>query len=125
MSVLCRKYGLFPTAEGWRGRILLLESSEEKPSPEKYRRALRYLKGAGVSDSVSGILAGKPMDEAFDVEYRRALVEVVGDPSLPILCNLNVGHATLHHPLWRVGPCGCRRPEDHLWVGGYHAGKIP
>ena len=94
MSVLCRKYGLFPTAEGWRGRILLLESSEEKPSPEKYRRALRYLKGAGVFDSVSGILVGKPMDEAFDVEYRRALVEVVGDPSLPILCNLNVGHAT-------------------------------
>ena len=94
MSVLCRKYGLFPTAEGWRGRILLLESSEEKPSPEKYRRALRYLKGAGVFDSVSGILAGKPMDEAFDVEYRRALVEVVGDPSLPILCNLNVGHVT-------------------------------
>ena len=93
MPVLCRKYGLFPTAEDWRGRILLLESSEEEPSPEKYRRALRYLKGEGVFDSVSGILVGKPMDEAFDAEYRCALVEVVGDPSLPILCNLNVGHA--------------------------------
>jgi muramoyltetrapeptide carboxypeptidase LdcA involved in peptidoglycan recycling len=93
MPVLCRKYGLFPTAEDWRGRILLLESSEEEPSPEKYRRALRYLKGAGVFDSVSGILVGKPMDEAFDAEYRCALAEVVGDPSLPILCNLNVGHA--------------------------------
>jgi muramoyltetrapeptide carboxypeptidase LdcA involved in peptidoglycan recycling len=33
------------------------------------------------------------MDEVFDAEYRCALVEVVGDPSLPILCNLNVGHA--------------------------------
>ena len=93
MPVLCRRYGLFPPAEDWRGRLLLLESSEEKPSPEKYRRALRYLKGAGVLGAVSGILVGKPMDEAFDAEYRRALVEVVDDPRLPILCNLNVGHA--------------------------------
>ena len=93
MPVLCQKYGLFPSAEDWRGRLLLLESSEEKPSPEKYRRALRYLKEAGVLDAASGILVGKPMDEAYDTEYRRALVEAVGDPSLPILCNLNVGHA--------------------------------
>ncbi len=29
MPVLCRRYGLFPAAEEWKGRILLLESSEE------------------------------------------------------------------------------------------------
>ena len=29
----------FPDREEWRGRILLLETSEEKPSQEKYRHA--------------------------------------------------------------------------------------
>lgn len=93
MPVLCRKYGLFPPAEEWRDKILLLESSEEKPSPAKYRRALQYLKAEGVFDAVSGILVGKPMDEAHDAEYRLALTEVIGDSSLPILCNVNIGHA--------------------------------
>ena len=38
MPVLCEKYHLFPDAQAWKGRILLLESSEEKPSPETYDR---------------------------------------------------------------------------------------
>ena len=93
MPALCRKYGLFPSREDWKGRILLLESSEEKPSPEKYRRALAYFRDAGVFDGVSGVLVGKPMDEVNDREYRRALVEVIDRPELPIVCNLNIGHA--------------------------------
>ena len=44
MPALCEEYHLFPDASDWVGRILLLESSEEKPTPEKYRRALLYLK---------------------------------------------------------------------------------
>ena len=90
---LCQKYGLFPTAEDWRGRILLLESSEERPSPAKYRAALTHLKQAGVLGAVSGILVGKPQDEVYDAEYRALLREIVDDPSVPILCNLSVGHA--------------------------------
>jgi len=93
MPVLCAKYGLFPDAEDWKGRILLLESSEEKPAPEKYRTALESLKGAGVFDAVSGVLAGKPMNETYAAEYRRLLVEVIDRPELPIVFNLNVGHA--------------------------------
>ena len=91
---LCGRYGLFPAAEDWKGRLLLLETSEEKPSPEKYRQALTDLKERGVLDSVAGILAGKPMDEAYAGEYQRILVETVDDPSLPILWDLNIGHAT-------------------------------
>ena len=93
MPVLCRKYHLFPDAEDWQGRILLLETSEEKPEPVKYRQALEYLKGTGVFDAVSAVLAGKPMDEAYAEEYRRLLVEVIGRPELPVVFNLNIGHA--------------------------------
>lgn len=93
MPVLCEKYRLFPDAEDWKGRIILLETSEEKPSPDKYRRALGYLKDAGVFASVNGVLAGKPMDEVYADEYKRLLTEVIDDPELPIVFDINVGHA--------------------------------
>ena len=93
MPVLCRKYHLFPDAEDWKGRILLLESSEEKPTPALYRQALVYLKNTGVFNAVSGVLAGKPMDETYAEEYRQLLVEVIDKPELPIVFNLNIGHA--------------------------------
>lgn len=93
MPGLCQKYHLFPDAEDWQGRILLLESSEEKPTPEKYRQALALLKETGVFSAVSGVLAGKPMDETYAEEYKQLLVEVIDKPDLPIVCNINVGHA--------------------------------
>ena len=93
MPDLCKKYHLFPDPADWAGRILLLESSEEKPSPEKYRRALAYLKEAGVFDAVAGVLVGKPMDETYAEDYKRLLVEVIDRPALPIVFNVNIGHA--------------------------------
>lgn len=93
MPLLCTKYRLFPDKEDWRGRILLLESSEEKMPPEQYREALAYLKENGVFDAVSGILIGKPIDEIYAQEYKQILREEIDDPDLPIVCNLNIGHA--------------------------------
>ncbi len=93
-TTLCEKYHLFPTLEDWEGRILLLESSEEKPTPEEYEKMLKVLKNHGVFDAVSGVLVGKPMDETYMAEYKKLLVSVIDNPSLPILFNVNIGHAT-------------------------------
>lgn len=93
MPLLCSKYGLFPKNEDWAGKILLLESSEEKMSPQKYRKAILTLKETGIFDVLSGVLIGKPMDEAYMQEYKQILVDVIGKPDLPVVCNLNVGHA--------------------------------
>ena len=93
MPMLCEKYHLFPAPEDWEGRILLLESSEEKPAPAKFRRALEYLRDAGVFGAVSGVLVGKPMDNTYAEEYRRLLVNVIGRPELPVVFNINIGHA--------------------------------
>ena len=93
MPALCRKYGLFPDAADWQGRILLLETSEEQMSPEKFSRALGFLKQAGVFKAVSGVLFGRPMDNVYREEYHRRLAAAVDDPSLPILADVSVGHA--------------------------------
>ena len=77
-------------------RILLLESSEEKPAPAKFRRALEYLKGVGVFGAVSGVLVGKPMDNTYAEEYKELLVDVIDRPELPIVFNINIGHALPH-----------------------------
>ena len=93
MPALCQKYGLFPGMADWQGRILLLETSEEQMSPEKFSRALGFLKQAGVFKAVSGILFGRPMDNVHREEYHRRLAAAVEDPSLPILADVSVGHA--------------------------------
>ncbi len=91
---LCRKYELFPKLDDWKGRIILLESSEEKPHPEMYEKMLIALKEYGVFDVVSGVLVGKPMDGTYADEYKDLLVKIIDSPKLPILCNVNIGHAT-------------------------------
>ena len=93
MPQLCQKYDLFPTTEDWKGKILLLETSEERMPPEKYRAALTHLKNAGVFRAVNGVLIGKPMDRKCEDVYKQLLVEVIDDPALPVVCNLNIGHA--------------------------------
>ena len=90
---LCSEYGIFPDVEEWRGKILLLESSEEKPDPQRYRKMIRTLKNTGIFETLNGILAGKPMDEIYYEEYKKILVEEINKPSLPILYNINIGHA--------------------------------
>lgn len=91
---LCEKYQIFPSLEEWRGKILLLETSEEQPSAKRFEQMLRKLKETGMFSVVSGVLVGKPMDEVGLDVYRRVLVEVIDNETLPILYNVNIGHAT-------------------------------
>ncbi|WP_024470309.1 S66 family peptidase [Treponema pedis] len=90
---LCGKYKLFPEIEDWKGKILLLESSEEFTKPELYKKMLIKLKETGIFEVIGGVLVGKPMDEVYYDEYKRLLVEIIGNVNLPIVYNVNIGHA--------------------------------
>lgn len=91
---LCGKYQLFPSLADWKGRILLLESSQEKPEPALYEKMLMALKEYGIFDVVEGVIAGKAMDETYAEEYREALRKVIDNPNCSVLWNVNIGHAT-------------------------------
>ena len=74
-KAVCEKYGLFPDQEEWAGKILFIETCEEKPAPELVEKELTALKDKGVFDVVSGVLVGKPQDEAYYEEYKEVLTD--------------------------------------------------
>lgn len=87
------KYGLFPGKEEWTGKVLFIETCEEKPIPELFEKEIIALKDKGVFDVINGVLVGKPQDEAYYEEYRDILTKVIDNESLPIVYNVNFGHA--------------------------------
>ena len=88
---------LWPSAEEWRGKLLFLETSEEDMPAEYLVWYLRTLQAQGVLAAISGILVGKPARRSKYEPYKEAIRKVVGfeagRPELPILCNVNFGHA--------------------------------
>ena len=86
-------YHLIPEADGWKDKILFIETSEEKPDETQYRKYLRALKEKGIFQNIAGIIHGKPQDEVGYEVYKKALVQEVDDESLPIVFNVNFGHA--------------------------------
>lgn len=91
---LCQKYELFPKLEDWRNKILLLESSEEKPSPDLFRKMIKVLENYGLFDVLSGVLVGKPQNETYYEAYKQICLEELSDKDLSLVYNVNIGHAT-------------------------------
>ena len=87
---------IWPTKSEWKDKILLLETSEEKPSPDLVTYYLRNLGAQGIFDVIKGIIIGKPQEEKYYEEYkevfRKVLKEFVKE-ELPVLYNVNIGHA--------------------------------
>lgn len=92
-KAICEKYGLFPTLHEWKNKILFIETSEEKPKPELFEKELLALKDTGIFDVISGIIVGKPQDEQYYEEYKEIYYKIINDKDLPILYNVNFGHA--------------------------------
>lgn len=88
------KYEIFPSLETWNKKILFIETSEIKEKPETLRKMLLELKEKDIFNVINGIIFGKPQDEVFYDEYKNILIDVVDNDSLPILFNVNFGHAT-------------------------------
>ena len=61
--------------------------------PELFEREVLLLKEKGVFDVVNGVLVGKPQDEVYYQEYKDILIRVIDNEKLPIVYNVNFGHA--------------------------------
>jgi len=88
---------LWPAVEQWRGKILLIETSEADMPEIVLCWLLRNLHAQGILHVINGIVVGKPavedkLDKYRDV-YRQVVAFEANLPELPILYNVNVGHA--------------------------------
>lgn len=80
----------------WQDKILLLETSEVTPSPSDLLNMLIELGNKGVFDKVKGIIVGKPYQGTYYEEYKEIIREALrtfNKTDLPVLYNLNIGHA--------------------------------
>lgn len=93
---MCVGTEIWPTLEEWEGKILLIETSEEKPSPDLIKYSLRNLGAQGILSVIKGIVVGKPQDEEYYEEYKEVYKKVLREykqEELPVLYNVNIGHA--------------------------------
>ncbi len=87
---------IWPEADEWNGKILLVETSEDKPEPALVKFYLRNLGAQGILNRINGIVVGKPMDEQFYEEYKEVYRIVLNEfncRDLPVIYNINIGHA--------------------------------
>lgn len=88
---------LWPDIEDWKGKLLLIETSEVDMHEMVLSWFLRNLHAQGILHVINGIVVGKPAFEEKLERYKAVYKQVVGFeanlPELPILYNVNVGHA--------------------------------
>ena len=89
---------IWPTIDEWKGKILFLETSEDHIQPNRLKDILRNFAAQGIFNVISGILVGKPHEGMYYDEYKECYKTIISgelkNPALPILYNVNFGHAS-------------------------------
>jgi muramoyltetrapeptide carboxypeptidase LdcA involved in peptidoglycan recycling len=91
-----QKYQLMPDREEWKDKILFFETSEERPTPQVFERYIQELIKQGVFAAVRGVIVGKPQNEVYYDEYKAILTKYAKEYELPMIYNVNFGHAYPH-----------------------------
>lgn len=92
-KIIYDKYDLLPKISDWKDKIMFIETSEEEPTPDKFYTHIKELENLGILQVIKGMIIGKPHDEIYIEEYRNILREFAEKHQLPMLYNLNFGHA--------------------------------
>ena len=82
----------------WSGKMLFMETSEDKPSVQRVRRILRNYGMQGIFDGASAVLFGRPRDytDVEKADFDQMLLEVIegefGNGDIPVVSNMDFGH---------------------------------
>jgi muramoyltetrapeptide carboxypeptidase LdcA involved in peptidoglycan recycling len=92
------------------GALLFLETSEERPTPERVDGILMDYENMGVFERIRGLLFGRPM--FYEPEEREQLREVILERTakygFPVIADMDFGHTS---PMLTL-PVGCRAVVD-------------
>jgi len=80
----------------WKGKIMFLETSEMKLSPDNFRWILRNYAASGILKNINGLILGRPYDNCYWKEYDEILLKVInqeeGLTDLSIITGMDFGH---------------------------------
>lgn len=104
----------WPNDDFWNGKILFLETSEDKPTPDQVKWILRNYGMQGILNKISALLIGRPRD--YSEEEKKSLNQnILGvvntefkNSNLPIITNMDFGHTD---PQW-ILPLGIKAEID-------------
>ncbi len=80
----------------WIGKIMFIETSEEKMSPGNFRWIMRNYAASGILSKISGLIVGRPYDDLHWKAYDDTLLQIIKDEEglsdLPIITGMDFGH---------------------------------
>ena len=104
----------WPKDDFWNNKILFLETSEEKPTPEQIKWMLRNYGMQGIFNKICALIIGRPMRYTKEEkeELKDNVLKVVktefNNNKLPIIMNMDFGHTD---PQW-ILPLGIKAQID-------------
>lgn len=112
----------WPPTDFWQGKILFLETSEEKPTPDQVKYMLRNYGMQEILDQIAGLLFARP--QHYTMEERETLFQTItsvvadefGRPDLPIVAEMDFGHEAPQSimPLGVMAEIDCARQTFRL-----------
>ncbi len=100
----------WPKKSFWKNKILFIETSEDKPTPEQVKYSFTNLGVQGVFDQISAVIVGRARDYSKEEteKLEKLLIEVIsfqfGHKEIPIITNMDFGHTD---PQW-ILPLGIK-----------------
>ncbi len=88
----------WPKKEFWKDKILFIETSEDKPSPDYVKYTLRNYGIQGIFDKITAILVGRARDYTDDEkkQLETNIIDIVAKefnhPEISIITNMDFGH---------------------------------
>ncbi len=84
----------WPTETDWKGKILFLETSDDKPLPDRLDGLLMDYQNMGVFDKIKGLLFGRcaNYDHQETQELNQILLERTATYHFPIVTEMDFGH---------------------------------
>jgi len=112
----------WPEPEFWNDKILVLETSEAKPSLHEIDHILRNYGMLGIFERVSGLIFGRARDYAANekLELEQKIITIIrdefGQENLPIIANMDFGHTDpqLVLPLGTKAEIDCENKKFRL-----------
>jgi muramoyltetrapeptide carboxypeptidase LdcA involved in peptidoglycan recycling len=100
----------WPNNNFWNNKILFLETSEDKPTPNQVKYMLKNYGMQGIFDQISGLIIGRAKDYTDNekIELDENIIKIIStefkNNKLPIVTNMDFGHT---NPQW-ILPLGIK-----------------